>query len=252
MAASPPIYLEAMEWDDTQPIPQDDGPDPVVLINYSVEFVEVMGYLRAVLEKNEKSPRALSLTERVIGLNAANYTVWGFRRECIDALGLDWADELLWVTELAPDNPKNYQIWHHRRCCLKKLGGHPDELEFLDDFLTDEDLDDGKNYHAWAHRQWVIKEYNLWEGELAFLDRMLELDARNNSAYNQRFYVMKHTTDMSVAVREREIEWVLAQIAQIPNNDSAWAYLRGMAEGFSLSTFEPIKKAAAALCARDP
>ena len=75
-----------------------------------------------------------------------------FSRECIESLGLDWADELAWVTELACDNPKNYQIWHHRRCCLIKLGGQGNEIEFLNDFLTDEDLEDGKNYHAWAHR----------------------------------------------------------------------------------------------------
>mmetsp|Transcript_21600 Transcript_21600/g.54284 ORF Transcript_21600/g.54284 Transcript_21600/m.54284 type:complete len:300 (+) Transcript_21600:40-939(+) len=249
--AAPPLYLDAQEWEGVEPIPQNDGPDPVVPINYSVEFTEAMDYFRAVLQANEKSERALSLTEKVISLNAANYTVWGFRRECIDALGKDWGEELMWATELAPDNPKNYQIWHHRRCCLKKLGGHPDEIEFLNDFLTDDDLDDAKNYHAWAHRQFVLKEYNLWEGELAFLDRMLEMDIRNNSAYNQRMFVLKHTTDLGREVREREIEWVLEKLAQVPNNDSSWAYLRGMAEGTYLTSFESIKKIAVALCERD-
>ena len=53
---------------------------------------------------------------------------------------------------------------------------------------------DSKNYHAWSHRQWAVKHFKLWDGELAFVDRLLDADVRNNSAWNQRHFVLSNTT----------------------------------------------------------
>ena len=39
------------------------------------------------MDKDERSERTLQLTEHVIALNAANYTVWAYRRAIVDALG---------------------------------------------------------------------------------------------------------------------------------------------------------------------
>ena len=63
------------EWADVTPIPQDDGPNPVVPIAYKPEFIETMDYFRAVYKANEFSPRALQLTHQAILLNPGNYTV---------------------------------------------------------------------------------------------------------------------------------------------------------------------------------
>ena len=35
-------------WEDTLPIPQDDGPEPVCAIAYTEEYIEVMDLFRAV------------------------------------------------------------------------------------------------------------------------------------------------------------------------------------------------------------
>lgn len=63
------------EWSDVTPIPQDDGPNPVVPIAYTQEFTEVMDYFRAVYLADERSPRALALTAEAVHMNPGNYTV---------------------------------------------------------------------------------------------------------------------------------------------------------------------------------
>ena len=79
---------------DIEPIPQDDGPDPVCSIAYTTEFTQAFDYLRALLKADEKGinknadfhKNALKLTTSCLKLNAANYTVWHFRRRCLIAL----------------------------------------------------------------------------------------------------------------------------------------------------------------------
>lgn len=70
-------YAESLAWSDVDPIPQDDGPgQPLAAIAYTDAYSEAMSYLRAVMAKNEMSERVLELTEDIIGMNPAHYTVW--------------------------------------------------------------------------------------------------------------------------------------------------------------------------------
>lgn len=70
-------YSDSEEWEDVVPIPQDDGgPNPLAAIAYTEEYSEAMSYLRAVMALDEKSDRSLTLTEHIIRLNPAHYTVW--------------------------------------------------------------------------------------------------------------------------------------------------------------------------------
>lgn len=127
---------------------------------------DVYNYFRAILSKQEKSLRALELTKDALRLNAANYTVWQYRRDIINTLKLDLETELQYSEEVIVDNPKNYQVWHHRRVIVEWLNDPSKELKLTEEGpkkelkLTEEVLAmDAKNYHAWQHRQWAIKTY---------------------------------------------------------------------------------------------
>lgn len=65
----------------------------------------------------EASERALALTEHLIYLNPANYSVWQYRAQVLlemaasDASHQRLRDELDFMDEFAQGNMKNYQIW---------------------------------------------------------------------------------------------------------------------------------------------
>ena len=70
-------YSEALIWEDVIPIPQDDGcANSLAAIAYREDYSEAMSYLRAVMASDEKSDRVLELTEEIIGMNPAHYTIW--------------------------------------------------------------------------------------------------------------------------------------------------------------------------------
>jgi hypothetical protein len=64
--------------------------------------------------------------------------------------------------------------------------------------------DDSKNYHAWAHRQMVVAAAGAWQQEMEYLEGLLQQDVRNNSAWNQRAFVIrvsKHSCSSTAGLR---------------------------------------------------
>ncbi|KAK9810456.1 hypothetical protein WJX72_010969 [[Myrmecia] bisecta] len=184
--------------------------------------------LAALHQPREKSQRALSLTEKVIDLNSANYTAWEYRWECLEAVGCSKDSESAFMQRIADSNPKNYQLWNHRRRCAFKWGEQHarQELDFASRCL----MADAKNYHAWSHRQAVVSRFGLWQEELECVTALVEEDVRNNSAWNQRFFIVSSALDRGpwTEVFEREVDYAVEQIARCPHNESAWNYLRGL------------------------
>ncbi|KAI9816993.1 MAG: hypothetical protein M1826_001688 [Phylliscum demangeonii] len=106
-------YRDNPVWTDIVPVPQDEGgPNPLAAIAYSDEYAEAMAYFRAVMAADEFSERVLDLTEHIIDLNPAHYTVWLYRAKTLFAMKKNLRQEIEWLNEIALAFQKNYQIWY--------------------------------------------------------------------------------------------------------------------------------------------
>ena len=262
-------YTRRPEWSDVTPLAQPEPARPVVAIDYPPEYVDAHDYFRAVHASGEVSRRALDLTAECLRMNGANYTVWHRRWALVEALaaaeaetkasctspaidGDDGEDhrerpspslvdlEFEYATAMALENPKNYQVWNHMRLVSQHLGDVSVERNVR---ATGEALAlDAKNIHAWTHRLWVTRTFpkTTRDAERAFTERMIDDDVRNNSAWNQRFAVtfLSSSCDDDDVLRDeettdvvsKELAFAETKIALAPDNESAWNYLRGVAD----------------------
>ncbi|KAK9466613.1 hypothetical protein V1512DRAFT_286629 [Lipomyces arxii] len=218
-------YESEYSWDDIVPIDQEDGKNPLAAIAYLEPYKVAMAYLRAVMAVEEFSERALQLTEDLIMMNPAHYTVWTYRTRILFALNKDLEQELLWIEKISKKFPKNYQVWNHREVILDKHEDPVRELSYTAEML---DLDT-KNYHVWAYRKWVVKRFGLWFSEMQYTDSMIDRDVRNNSAWNHRFYVFFGQNNVPEQYEvDEEILYVKNAILRAPQNASAWNYFLGL------------------------
>ncbi|KAL9092472.1 MAG: hypothetical protein Q9159_000819 [Coniocarpon cinnabarinum] len=249
-----PDYTNSPIYADLTPIPQNDGgPNALATIAYAPEYRTTSSYLRALMAKDERSDRALALTQHMIQLNPAHYTVWLYRARMLEELDKSIEDELVWLNGVSLKHIKNYQIWHHRQVLLTRLseqiangrveGGARkledvmrEELAFLAEML-DRDV---KNYHVWSYRQWLVLRFDLFEGygEIDEVERFVRLDIRNNSAWNHRWFLVfgrerdeaGHPTSFTVSddTLDAEEDYAKAAIRLAPQNESPWSYLKGL------------------------
>jgi protein farnesyltransferase/geranylgeranyltransferase type-1 subunit alpha len=241
------LDYKAYSWTDLDPIPQNDGRNPIAPIAYSEQFKETMGLLRACMKKEEYSDRALALTGAVIDQNPAHYTVWEYRYQILKRIGksLIPADQWFvadveppvveigtWLDDTCLDSPKNYQVWNYRQHLEVpgSLAFYRGEHAFVAIVLDD----DSKNFHAWSHLKWTVRkgrEYFTTAEELKFSEQFLEEDIRNNSAWSYRYFVFDNDPKKPLTNSDRfreEVEFVQGKIDLAPQNESAWNYLRGL------------------------
>lgn len=246
-------YASDPEWDDVTPVALEEPEGALAAIAYPDDYAEAIGYLRAVMLRKEYSPRCLRLTEHVIGLNPAHYTVWLYRASILFALGVDVPEEMRWLNGVALANLKNYQIWHHRHLLVEQYwpvieGDEGKREEFArgeTEFITRMLEEDTKNYHVWSYRSFLVRKLGLWksagERERRLVEEMVKEDVRNNSAWSHRFFVVFSDPEQSTEgvgatefdpkvpgeIVDREVGYALEKIGWAPQNQSPWNYLRG-------------------------
>ncbi|KAK3327627.1 hypothetical protein B0T19DRAFT_441591 [Cercophora scortea] len=239
------------EWDDVVPIPQDEPEMALAAIAYPASYAEAISYLRAVMQKKEYSPRCLRLTEHIISMNPAHYTVWLYRASNIFAMKLLIPDEIEWLNEVALEHLKNYQIWHHRHLLVDNY--YPsiaDDADKVSQFAASERAflaailaHDTKNYHVWSYRSYLVGKLGTWGAdELAAVEAMITDDVRNNSAWSHRFFLVfsnpAHSTPGTAAtdpdpavprdIVDRELQYAMVKTYLAPQNQSPWNYLKGV------------------------
>ncbi|KAH6987929.1 hypothetical protein BKA56DRAFT_577940 [Ilyonectria sp. MPI-CAGE-AT-0026] len=239
------------EWDDVIPIPQDEPEGALAQIAYPDDYAEAVSYLRAVMAADECSPRCLRLTEHVISMNPAHYTVWLYRFKIISVLKLSIPDEITWLNQVALANLKNYQIWNHRQLLMDYYYPVIEEetatvrtlARSETAFITTMLVEDAKNYHVWSYRQYLVGKLSMWtSSELGSTQNLIEEDVRNNSAWSHRFYLVfsdptgstagsgptEHDPKVPETTLNREIGYAQEKIALAPQNQSPWNYLLGV------------------------
>lgn len=213
------------------------APAPAAGIPYSPAFVTVLGIVRAAAAADEASPRALLATAAaLVRHNAADYSVWEYRRRVVRRLAQRAADdaaaaaaaaaagggggssttsddggpdaaaaaaaaavyseELKFTFRVGLSAEKNYQVWHHRRLIAAKASTAAVEADYAAAFHAA----DSKNYHAWAHRQWAAAHWAVDPaGEVAYAAALLSDDVRNNSAWAHRHFALVRLPGLAAA-----------------------------------------------------
>ena len=217
------------------------------------------------MAKKEHTPRCLRLTEAIIMMNPAHYTVWLYRFAIISTLNISIPDEIQWLNRVSLIHLKNYQIWHHRQLLIDyyfpifapppgaeaaTTDNSPEfrdfalsELAFLKSMLDE----DAKNYHVWSYRQYLVRKLGIWNlaEEMNAVENLILEDVRNNSAWSHRFFLVfsnpanattqpepipatRHDPKVPAEVTEREAQYAMRKIEEAPQNQSSWNYLRGV------------------------
>lgn len=201
--------------------------------------------------RKEYSERCLRLTEYIIAMNPAHYTVWLYRASILFAMKLSILDEIQWLNDVALENLKNYQIWHHRHLLVENyyplISSSPEQVAKFAaserEFLTTILAQDTKNYHVWSYRSYIVSKLGMFDSieELQAIETMIKDDVRNNSAWSHRFFLVfsnpGHSTPGSAAtdadpaipssIVDREVQYAMDHIYEAPQNQSPWNYLRG-------------------------
>jgi protein farnesyltransferase/geranylgeranyltransferase type-1 subunit alpha len=214
------VIDEPDEYDDLTPIPNPQDPDGPFGIRYTPQYDTFMSLYRALLDKQEMSPRALRIVTRLNSSTIMNATAWWYRQRILLHLGYNLESELAFLRSLLEKTPKPYQLWCHRNWLIDRCEDPPDETEFAHFVLA---LDE-KNFHAWSYFGWYADRFSKWSWLFEITTRYIQKDSRNNSAWSARYRTVK----LGGLPIDPDLEFALETLKNAPRDESICNYIRGL------------------------
>lgn len=216
------MYKDREEWKDVTPLPLPQKQGDPFQVDYTDEYVDLMGYFLAVLHEKEVSQRALEITNEVIDKFPAHYTAWWYKYYILEKIGYDFHKELETLAEAIKKAPKSYQAWHYRQWLLERTNEIVDEVSFLKIVFTI----DQKNFHAWSYAIWFADHFKQYQQIYDLAIYQLDIDLRNNSAWNTR----KAMGDFMNSDPRKEFESAAQSMDKITKNEAAMNFIFAMVE----------------------
>ncbi|EAY16569.1 prenyltransferase alpha subunit, putative [Trichomonas vaginalis G3] len=216
------LYKDREDWKDIEPLPLPQQPGDPFQVEYTEDYVDLMGYFLAVLHKKEVSQRALEITNKVIQRFHSHYTAWWYKYYILEKIGYDFKTELQNLEKIIKDAPKSYQAWHYRQWLLERTNEKVDEVSFLKEVF----LIDAKNFHAWSYAIWFADHFKLYKEIYDLANYQIEIDMRNNSAWNTR----KAMVDFMNLDPKAEFEAAEQSLLKITKNEASMNYAFAIVE----------------------
>lgn len=72
-----------------------------------------------------------------------------------------------------------------------------------------------------------MRFYRIFDAELDFVTNLIYEDVRNNSAWNQRFFVLSNIPNLKQECLEMDMAFTWTQIELAMSNESPWNYMKG-------------------------
>ncbi len=67
----------------------------------------------------------------------------------------------------------------------------------------------------------------MFDKELKYVTRLIKDDVRNNSAWNERYFVLSNSPNLTKENLELDIQFTWTQIELAMSNESPWNYMKG-------------------------
>jgi protein farnesyltransferase/geranylgeranyltransferase type-1 subunit alpha len=210
------------EYADITPVPSPQDPSGPFGIDYSEGYNTIMSLYRALLDRVEFSPRALTIVTRINTNTPSNATAWWYRQRIIESLGYNLDEEFSLLQTICEKSPKPYQIWCHRMWLVLRCEEPPDETAFAQ-FVINRDE---KNFHAWSYFGWYADRFDKWEWLYHMTTKYVQHDLQNNSAWSARYRALQRG-GFSIA---DDLEFTLNYFKISSRSESICNYLRGILE----------------------